>query len=197
MTTPHKTTYQMTFNFNHAIFKVLLKYLQPSKGERILDLGCGRGFYVKEMENYTEEVIGVDISESSLKEAVTHKVKYGDATDLNFEANSFDKIYLLHAIEHIPNLKELSSEIARVLKPGGIAIATYPWEPIRGIQAIGGALRQYKNPLMARKMHLHKLTPKRIEQLIEGTSLSHIESKFIFVLGFQYLTVLKKYKIGC
>jgi len=187
----------VTINFNPAIFKVLLKHLHPSTGERILDLGCGRGFYVKEMENYTEGVIGVDISKNSLKEAVTQKVKYGDATDLNFEANSFDKIYSLHTIEHIPNLKQLFSEIARVLKPGGIAITAYPWEPIRGILAIGGALRQYKNPLMARKMHLHKLTPKRIEQLIEGTSLSHIESKFIFALSFQYLTVLKKYKIGC
>lgn len=197
MTTPHKTTYQVTINFNSALFKVLLKCLQPSKGERILDLGCGRGFYVKEMENYTEGVIGVDISKNSLEEAVTQKVKYGDATDLNFEANSLDKIYSLHTIEHIPNLKQLFSEVARVLKPGGIAIVIYPWELIRGIQAIAGALRQYKNPLMARKMHLHRLTPQRIEELISGTSLSHVESKFIFALSFQYLTILKKYKIGC
>ena len=189
---PKVGTYQMTFNFNPALFKVLLKYLKPNRGERILDLGCSRGFYVKEMENYTEEVIGVDISKNSLEEAVTQKVKYGDATDLNFEADSFDKIYSLHTIEHIPNLKQLFSEIARVLKPGGIAITTYPWEPIRGIQALGAALRQYKNPLMARKIHLHRLTPKGIKKLIEGTPLSHVESKFIFALGFHYLTILSK-----
>lgn len=192
--TPHKTTYQMTINFNSALFKILLKYLQPCREEKILDLGCGRGFYVKEMENYTEGVIGVDISKNSLEEAVTQKVKYGDVTDLNFEANSLDKIYSLHTIEHIPNLKQLFSEIARVLKPEGIAIIIYPWELIRGIQAIGAALRQYKNPLMARKIHLHRLTPQRIEELISGTSLSHVESKFIFALSFQYLTILEKSK---
>ena len=185
-------SYKMTHNFNPALFKVLLNYLQPKGGEEILDLGCSRGFYVRELENYTDGAIGVDISETSLKEAVTRKVEYGDITNLDFEANSFDKIYSLHTIEHIPNLRQFFSEIARVLRPGGIAIIVYPWEPFRGFQAILAALRQYKNPFMARKIHLHRLTPKRIIKLIEGTPLCHSESKFTFALGLQYLTVLKK-----
>ena len=185
-------TYTMTHNFNHALFKVLLRYLKPKRGEQILDLGCSRGFYVREMENYTDGVRGVDISQTSLREAVTRKVEYGDITNLEFEANSFDKIYSLHTIEHIPNLSRFFSEIARVLRPGGIAIIVYPWEPVRGFQAIVAAWRQYKNPFMARKIHLHRLTPKKIQQLIGGTSLSHTESIFTFALGLQYLTVLKK-----
>jgi len=189
---PKATTYRMAFNFNPALFKVLLKYLKPSKGEEILDLGCSRGFYVRQMENYTDKVIGIDMSQSSLKEAVTQKVRYGDATNLNFKASSFDKIYSLHTIEHVPNLKQFLSEIARVLRLGGIAIIVYPWEPIRGIQAIGAALRLYKNPFKARKIHPHRLTPEKIKKLIEGTSLSHIESKFTFALGLQYITVLSK-----
>ena len=184
--------YKMAFNFNWALFNVLLRYLKPQNGEKILDLGCSRGFYVKEMENYAEGVIGVDISEASLKEAVTQKVEYGDITNLDFTANSFDKIYSLHTIEHIPNLGQLFSETARVLKPGGLAIVVYPWEPFRGFQAIGAAIRQYKNPLMARQIHLHRLTPRSIIKLIEGTSLSHRESKLVLAMGLQYLTVLFK-----
>ena len=191
---PRVGNYRMTHNFNSALFKVLLKYLKPNRGEKILDLGCSRGFYVREMENYTDGVIGVDISESSLREAVTSKVRYGDIMNLNFDDSSFDKIYSLHTIEHIPNLKQFFSEVARVLKPEGIAIIVYPWEPIRGIQAIVAALGQYKNPFMAGKIHLHRLTPGRIQQLVEDTSLSHIESKFSFALGLQYLTILKKSK---
>ena len=187
-------TYTMTHNFNPALFKLLLEYLKPKRGEEILDLGCSRGFYVREMENYTDGVIGVDISETSLKEAVTQKVEYGDITNLEFEANSFDKIYSLHTIEHIPNVSRFFLEIARVLRPGGIAIIVYPWEPVRGFQAIVAALRQYKNPFMARKIHLHRVTPKSIIKLIEGTPLSYIESKFTFALGLQYLTILEKSK---
>lgn len=185
-------SYKMTHNFNSALFRVLLKYLKPNKGEEILDLGCSRGFYVRELESYTDGVIGVDISETSLKEAVTRKVAYGDITNLKFEANSFDKAYSLHTIEHIPNIRQFFSEVARVLRPGGIAVIVYPWEPIRGFQAILAAVRQYKNPFMAREIHLHRLTPKRVQQLIEGTSLSHVESRFTLALGLQYLTLLSK-----
>ena len=184
--------YKMTRNFNSALCKVLLRYLEPDKGERILDMGCSRGFYVRKVEEYTESVIGVDISESSLKDAVTPKVRYGDVTSLDFEEGSFDKVYSLHTIEHIPDLEQFFSEMARVLRPGGKAVVVYPWEPFRGLQATVASLRQYKNPFMAWKIHLHRLTPQRIQQMVEGTSLSHIESKFIFALGLQYLTVLSK-----
>lgn len=184
--------YKMTRNFNSALCNVLLRYLKPDKGERILDLGCSRGFYVRKVEEYTENVIGVDISESSLREAVTLKVRYGDVTSLDFEAGSFDKVYSLHTIEHIPDLRQFFSEMDRVLRPGGIAIIVYPWEPFRGLQAMVASLRQYKNPFMAGKIHLHRLTPERVQQLVEGTLLSHVESKFIFALGLQYLTVLSK-----
>ncbi len=189
---PKMGNYKMTRNFNSAICDVLLRYLSPNKGERILDMGCGRGFYVRKVEEYTEGVIGVDISESSLRDAVTSKVRYGDVTSLDFEADSFDKIYSLHTIEHIPDLKQFFSEMARVLRPEGRAVIVYPWEPFRGLQAMLAALRQYKNPFMAGKIHLHRLTPKRVQQLVEGTLLSHIESKFIFARGLQYLTVLSK-----
>lgn len=187
-----KGNYRMAFNFNWALFNVLLKYLKPKAGEAILDLGCSRGFYVREMEAYTGGVIGIDISEASLKEAVTRKVKYGDITNLEFEDSSFDKVYSLHTVEHIPDLRQFFAEIARVLRPGGIAIIVYPWEPFRGFQALVAAVRQYKNPFMARQIHLHRLTPKSIMKLIEGISLAHVESKLVLALGLQYLTVLSK-----
>lgn len=182
----------MAFNFNWALFNVLLRYLQPKPGEAILDLGCSRGFYVREMEAYTDGVIGVDISDESLKEAVSSRVKYGDITNLEFEDSSFDKAYSLHTVEHIPDLRQFFAETARVLKPGGIAIIVYPWEPFRGFQAIVAAVRQYRNPFMARRIHLHRLAPKAVARLAEGTLLAHVKSKLVLALGIQYLTVLCK-----
>jgi SAM-dependent methyltransferase len=187
-----KKSYDMAFNFNWALFDVLLKYLEPGQGETILDLGCSRGFYVRAMEAYTEGVVGVDISESSLKGAVSPRVRYGDITNLEFDDASFDKAYSLHTVEHLPNLRQFFAETARVLKPGGLAIVVYPWEPFRGFQAIVAAVRQYKNPFMARRIHLHRLTPGGLARFTEGTSLAHVRSKLVLALGIQYLTVLRK-----
>lgn len=184
--------YTMAFNFNWALFNVLVKRLQPEPGQAILDLGCSRGFYVRAMEAYTDGVVGVDVSEASLREAVSPRVQYGDITSLEFEDNSFDKAYSLHTVEHIPDLRKFFVEMARVLKPGGMAIIVYPWEPFRGFQALVAAVRQYKNPFMARRIHLHRLTPKSVVQITEGTPLSHVESKLVLALGIQYLTVLAK-----
>ncbi len=189
---PPKGSYTMAFNFNWALFDVLLKYLKPKAGEAILDLGCSRGFYVKAMEAYTDGVVGVDISETSLKGAVSSRVRYGDITNLEFDDASFDKVYSLHTVEHIPNIQLFFTETARVLKPGGLAIIVYPWEPFRGFQAIVAAVRQYKNPLMARRIHLHRLTPGGIAKFTECTSLTHVKSKLVLALGIQYLTVLHK-----
>ena len=187
-----RTGYRMAFNFNSALFKVLVEHLKPEEGEKVLDLGCSRGFYVKAMEDYTGGVIGVDISEDSLEKAVTPKVEYGDITDLDFAESSFDKVYSLHTIEHLPDLEQFFAEVARVLKPGGTAIIIYPWELFQGMQAIGAAIRQYRNPLLARKIHLHRLTPKSIGRLIAGISLTHRESRLVFAMGIQYMTILTK-----
>lgn len=184
--------YRMAFNFNSALFKVLVDYLKPEEKEMILDLGCSRGYYVKAMEDYTSGVIGVDISEDSLRNAVTARVEYGDITNLDFAEGSFDKVYSLHTIEHLPDLERFFSEVARVLRPGGTAIIIYPWELFRGMQAIGAAIRQYRNPLLAKKIHLHRLTPKSIVKIAEGTSLLHVESKLVFATGIQYLTMFRK-----
>jgi SAM-dependent methyltransferase len=187
-----KKSYTMAFNFNWALFNVLLEYLEPREGEAILDLGCSRGFYVRAMEAYTSGIVGVDVSEASLKEAVSPRVKYGDITNLEFADASFDKAYSLHTVEHIPNLRQFFAEVARVLRPGGLAIIVYPLEPFRGFQALVAAIRQYKNPFMARRIHLHRLTPKAVAKLTEGTSLAHVRSKLVLALGIQYLTVLSK-----
>ena len=189
---PLRGNYKMAFNFNWALFDVIVKYLDPQPHDNLLDLGCSRGFYVKGMEAYTDNIIGVDISDSSLENAVSDKIRYGDTTNLEFADNSFDKVYSLHTVEHIPNLEDFFTETARVLKPGGIAVIVYPWEPFRGFQATVASVRQYKNPFLGRRIHLHRLTPKRILKFVDQSLFDHVESKLVLAMGIQYLSVFKK-----
>ena len=176
-------------------FNALLNYLRPKKGEKILDIGCHRGFYVKEFEKFTKKVTGIDIDKTAIMKAVTMNVKYGDALNICFEGNTFDKVYSLHTVEHIKDSEKFFKEVARVLKRGGIAVIVYPWEPTRGIQAMFAAFLMYGNPFKARKIHLHKFTPEKVQTIIKDTGLSHTESKLVFTLNplsCQYFTILKK-----
>lgn len=185
-------SYPLLIKFNPVLFKVLLDCLRPRPEEKILDLGCSQGFYVKKLEKYTEGIFGIDNDRCALEKAVSSKTKYGDALDLDFKENTFDKIYSLNVIEHIPDLERFFSEINKVLKPGGILILAYPWEPFLGVQAIVPAFLKYRNVFMAKKIHLHKLNPRKIRKLIKDTNFSHLKSKFILTSGFHYLTILKK-----
>ncbi|MGO9451395.1 MAG: class I SAM-dependent methyltransferase [Candidatus Binataceae bacterium] len=47
-------------------------------------------------------------------------------SDLPFQSGKFDLVLLLEVMEHLPNIAHMLSEIARVLKPGGVAIVTTP-----------------------------------------------------------------------
>ena len=190
---PNRSTdYRMSFEFNRSLFKVLVRRLEPQPGEKILDVGCSRGFYVRAMEAYSADVIGVDSSEVSISNAVTNTVELGDATNLRFADGTFDKVFSLHTIEHVPDLGAFLSEIGRVLKPGGMAIIVYPWELFRGMQAIGAAIRLYRNPFRAGRIHLHRLTPRDLRNLAAGTGLAHQESRFVPAMGLQFMTVFDK-----
>jgi ubiquinone/menaquinone biosynthesis C-methylase UbiE len=192
--TDHKIrfSYKTLVNYNPFLFKIIIRELQPKAKEKILDLGCARGFYVRELEKYTDGITGIDISQDAVRQGVTQKIKCGDVTKLDFKENTFDKIYSLHTIEHVQDLEKFFREAERVLKSGGIFLLVYPFELFRGMQALGTATINYKNPLSSRKIHLHKLNPKKIQGLIKKTSFSHVKSKLVIALGFQYLTVLKK-----
>jgi ubiquinone/menaquinone biosynthesis C-methylase UbiE len=182
----------MSFEFNRSLLKVLVRRLEPKPGQKILDVGCSRGFYVRAMEAYTADVIGVDNSEVSISNAVTSKVELGEATNLRFADGTFDKVFSLHTIEHVPDPGALLSEIGRVLKPGGMAIIVYPWELFRGMQAIGAATRLYRNPLRAGRVHLHRLTPQALQELARGTGLDYRESRFVPAVGLQFMTILSR-----
>ncbi len=80
----------------------------------------------------------------------------------------------------------------RVLVPGGRILLVYPAEPIRGLYAMPGAWLGFGNPLLARRLHVHKFTPRRIRALAARCGLVHVESAFDFLITPQFMTLLEK-----
>jgi SAM-dependent methyltransferase len=168
------------------------KYLRPKADDRILEIGCGRGFLTQKVQAFTPATTGIDLNTEAVANAVTTGLRVMDARNLDFPDATFDKIYSFHAIEHIPDLPRVFREIDRVLKPGGSALLFYPAEPIRGLYVIPTAMILFGNPFRARDIHIHKLTPRALRPLFAGTSLRSAGSVLHFFLTPQFSTVLEK-----
>ncbi len=160
-----KSSYKRYF-FNSR-FNQVIKALKPKKGEKILDIGCGTGFYVKYLINKDCKVTGTDISKIYINQAKEYaagaKYLVCDAANLPFDKNSFDKILMTEVIEHIPDPIDAIKEIKRVLKPGGYAVITTPnkYSPMNLAYKIKRKIRDYKF-----NEHLHEYTKTEFQDIL-------------------------------
>ncbi len=190
----NSTSYAKSLFLTGLTFQGVWRELKANKGEKVLEIGCNQGILVKKMRERGIDTQGIDINPQAVKESLAQEVHVMDATSLQFPDNSFDKIYSLHTIEHITDVKAVFLEISRVLRPGGRVVLVYPAEPgiLRGLFALKSAIIAYKNPFFARKIHVHSLNPGKIQELIKGTLLQHTRTIFPFLMFPQYLTILEK-----
>ena len=167
-------------------------FLQPDESDRVLEIGCGRGFLTREVRQLAPHTIGVDVNPQAVANAVAPGLRVMDAQQLAFPDQSFDKIYSFHVVEHILNLGAALAEMDRVLAPGGKVLLVYPAEPIRGIYVVPTAIRIFGNPLRARDLHVHRLSPRVLRRFLAGTGLQIVDSVLHLLLTPQFVTVLAK-----
>ena len=168
------------------------RHLAPGNGDRILEVGCGRGFLTRLVQEIAPATQGVDLNAEAVRNGVTRNLRVMDAERLDFPDSSFDKLYCIHAIEHFPRPELALAEMARVLRPGGKILLVYPAEPVRGLYVVPTAMLLFGNPFRARELHLHRLTPRRVRRLAVGLPLEHITSRFSLLLTPQFLTVFRR-----
>jgi SAM-dependent methyltransferase len=168
------------------------RFLKPRAHERLLEVGCARGYLTRLVQQLATATLGVDLNAEAIARGVTHGLAVMDAQCLAFADESFDKVFSFHCIEHIPDLAAALREMDRVLRPGGSLLLVYPAEPIRGLYVIPTAWMLFRNPLRARELHLHRLSPGRLRPFLVGTSLAAVESRFDFFLLPQFITLLRK-----
>jgi arsenite methyltransferase len=100
-----------------------------SAGERILDVGCGPGFYVAELLEEvgpTGWVVGVDASPQTLALARRRtdgadnvQLHQADATQLPVPDASFDAALSVQVLEYVADVDAALAELRRALRPGG------------------------------------------------------------------------------
>lgn len=101
----------------------LLRILEIKKGESVLDLACGQGYFSRLIKNLGASVTGVDLSKDLIKiaEEKSTDISYivAPAHDIKLKKESFDRVFTVLAFENIKNVDEVMFEIKRVLKNDG------------------------------------------------------------------------------
>ena len=121
----------MTAGLNRLWNRRVVDAASLNPGGTALDLACGTGSLTRDLARKVGPdgyVLGIDFSREMLRAArarPTPGVAYriGDATDLEgVPSDSFDAATIAYGARNIPDLDALFSEMARTLKPGGVAV---------------------------------------------------------------------------
>ena len=186
----------------------IVKYLDIKKGDIVLDIGCGEGFYPMILsELYNCKIYAIDHDEEILSLARTHlkgkkniELSTGDIYKLEFKNNYFDKIICSEVIEHLEKDNDAVKETYRVLKPGGRAVFTVPninypllWDPLNKIREWLdlGHFSEYNRILggVWSWGHQRLYSPRSLLEVLEKNNfhILHIETQTKYGIPFNLL----------
>lgn len=104
--------------------------------EKLLELGCGTGRLLKALNGQGWDVSGMDQSTVMLRAGGLEpgpRVLVGDVRRIPLPDASLDGAYTFRMTNHLPDLRPLFAECARVLRPGGhLVFDTMRWSVLRG-----------------------------------------------------------------
>ncbi len=115
----------MTLGLDRRWRKRAVKEVESGKWkvESVLDVACGTGDMVRELQNHGCHVTGVDLSEEMLiiaeSKVPTATYMIADAEHLPFENDCFDAVTCAFGVRNFVHLEQGLSEMLRVLKPSG------------------------------------------------------------------------------
>lgn len=133
----------------YAGYEHALSFLRLKSSDKILDIGCGSGFFANLARETGADVTGFDATEQLIEEAKLRNpsIKFltGEMEELPFADKAFDVVTGFNSFQYAANVKNALTEAKRVLKSKGI-LAVMIWgnkedcEAATYLKAVGSLL---------------------------------------------------------
>jgi len=119
--------YDRHASLQQAVGRQLLSLIPVQSVATALDLGCGTGFFLPNLQQLSQHLLALDLSEAMLRRAQQRaraSCLCGDAESLPLQAGSVDLIFSSLAVQWVSCPERLLTELYRVLRPGGHLVFT-------------------------------------------------------------------------
>ncbi len=171
---------------SHEFRRVLDSF--PDGPGRLLDVGCGYGFFLKMAEERGWEAVGIDLDPKGIayaKERLQVNALLGDFRDFNFGEASFDLVTLWKVMECVPDPLELLRHHGPVLREGGtvfIRTQNEPWQLLSFrltsvLPRLGWNSMFEKRPFPSFVFHLSSFSRPTLRLLIENAGFIPLSIK--------------------
>lgn len=177
--------------YAHLILKQILELVKIGK---ILDVGCGAGYFLDYAKRLGWQIFGVELIEKNAKYAKEKfglNVITGRLEDLDFPDNFFDVITMLDLIEHLVNPTAALSKINRLLKKDGLLCIETP-----NAGSIYHLLLKKKWISFAEDSHIYFFNRKNLEKILSKTGfhLVQIITPNVNFFSFEGLRRIRIYR---
>src|SRR5262245_15144192 len=141
---------------------------------RLLEIGCGQGMFLERARDAGWRVQGVEILEPVARRARERglEVFLGTLEEARFPAESFDAATMTEVIEHIVDPVPLLAEVARVLRPGGVAALATGNAGSWAARLRGGRWEYYR---FGGHMHIRFYSPPAARALARADGFERVE----------------------
>jgi ubiquinone/menaquinone biosynthesis C-methylase UbiE len=140
-------------------------------GERVLDVGCGEGWFAVELARAGVEVVGIDVAEEPLRRARTRDPELDlrlvdDDGPWPLDDASIDAVWAGETIEHVADTAGWLSEVRRVLRPGGRVLLSTPAHGRLRVLWLALSKRAFEAHFDPRADHLRYYTRASLTRLL-------------------------------
>ena len=175
--------------FGEERYQYTVKRLNLSKDARVLDLGCGAGYFISVLSKEGVNYKGLEVASHLVDYCQTfHQLNVGDTPLEDEPENHYDLVTMFDVLEHLLNPIETFKTVSAKLKPGGYCVAYTP-----NVHSIGYELMGSKQNTLLPFEHLCFFDRRSIEFLAQKSGFVVEKIEFYGLDLIDYL-LMKEYQ---